>query len=84
MRQGQEMLKQAGGRLTDSWHDDDYVRELDVSDCINRGKEYSRTLSVCTKTETDGDVRLRISSRCVERRGKDGQLPVYLPTLLCE
>lgn len=42
MRQGQEMLKQAGGRLTDSWHDDDYVRKLDVSDCINRGKEYSK------------------------------------------
>lgn len=49
MCHGQEMLEQAGEKLTDSWHDAEWVRELDVSECIKRG-------SVCSKTESSGGM----------------------------
>lgn len=36
-------------------------------------------LFVCTKTKTNGEMfLLKLSSRCVERRGKVGEAPVYL------
>lgn len=63
-------MEQAGERLTNSWHDAEYVSR-GISDIQERCSSVPKQsiMEVCS---------VGLSSRCVERRGNVGQAPVYL------